>query len=153
VPAQGALEACLTGLVNLTSTRIYDLHYSTYTLVPGSVSIHILRTVVLDYGELLAYWFILHPIVVNNGDWYDNDDHDDVNGNCYNNDNYDNNRRKGVGSEPAAAAAEAVAVATAGADNNQQRAAKTAAVAIAVGKRCQARGEKRRQRQDVNCLN
>jgi hypothetical protein len=24
----------------------------------GSVSIHILRTVVLDYGELLAYWFI-----------------------------------------------------------------------------------------------
>ncbi len=24
------------------------------------VSIHILRTVVLDYGELLAYWFILH---------------------------------------------------------------------------------------------
>jgi hypothetical protein len=28
--------------------------------VPGSVSIHSLRTVVLDYGELLAYWFILH---------------------------------------------------------------------------------------------
>ncbi len=26
----------------------------------GFVSIHILRTVVLDYGELLAYWFILH---------------------------------------------------------------------------------------------
>jgi hypothetical protein len=24
------------------------------------VSIHILRTIVLDYGELLAYWFILH---------------------------------------------------------------------------------------------
>jgi hypothetical protein len=45
--------------VTLTSTRIYDLHYSTYTRVPGSVSIHILRTVVLDYGELLAYWFIL----------------------------------------------------------------------------------------------
>jgi hypothetical protein len=60
VPAQGALVACLTGLVTLTSTRIYDLHYSTYTRVPGSVSIHILRTVVLDYGELLAYWFILH---------------------------------------------------------------------------------------------
>ena len=45
--------------VTLTSTRIYDLHYSTYTCVPGSVSIHILRTIVLDYGELLAYWFIL----------------------------------------------------------------------------------------------
>jgi hypothetical protein len=60
MPAQGALVACLTGLVTLTSTRIYDLHYSTYTRVPESVSIHILRTVVLDYGELLAYWFILH---------------------------------------------------------------------------------------------
>ena len=40
VPARGALVACLTGLVTLTSTRIYDLHYSTYTRVPGSVSIH-----------------------------------------------------------------------------------------------------------------
>jgi hypothetical protein len=81
VPAQGALVACLTGLVTLTSTHIYDLHYSTYTrvpesvsihtpiydlhystytCVPGSVSIHILCTLVLDYGELLAYWFILH---------------------------------------------------------------------------------------------
>ncbi len=60
VPARGALVACLTGLVTLTSTLIYDLHYSTYTRVPGSVSIHILCTVVLDYGELLAYWFILH---------------------------------------------------------------------------------------------
>jgi hypothetical protein len=59
VPARGALVACLTGLVTLTSTRIYDLHYSTYTHVTGSVSIHILRTVVLDYGELLAYWFTL----------------------------------------------------------------------------------------------
>jgi hypothetical protein len=59
MPARGALVvACLTGLVTLTSTRIYDLHYSTYTRVPGSVSIHILHTVVLDYGELLAYWFI-----------------------------------------------------------------------------------------------
>jgi hypothetical protein len=55
VPAWGALVACLTGLVTLTSTCIYDLHYCTYTRVPGSVSIHILRTVVLDYGELLAY--------------------------------------------------------------------------------------------------
>ncbi len=60
VPARGALVACLTGLITLTSTRIYNLHFSTYTRVPGSVSIHILRTVVLDYGELLAYWFILH---------------------------------------------------------------------------------------------
>jgi hypothetical protein len=59
VPAWGALVACLTGLVTLTSTRIYDLHYSTYTSVLGSVSIHILRTVVLDYRELLAHWFIL----------------------------------------------------------------------------------------------
>ncbi len=66
VPARGALVACLTGLVTLTSTRIYDLHYSTYTRVPGSVSIHILRTVVLDYGELLAYWFILHCYVMRN---------------------------------------------------------------------------------------
>ncbi len=62
VPARGALVACLTGLVTLTSTRIYDLHYSTYTRVPGSVSIHILRTVVLDYGELLAYWFTLQEV-------------------------------------------------------------------------------------------
>jgi hypothetical protein len=54
VPAWGALVACLTGLVILTSARIYDLHYSTYTPVPGSVSIHILHTIVLDYGELLA---------------------------------------------------------------------------------------------------
>ncbi len=53
--------ACLTGLVTLTSTRIYDLHYSTYIHVPESISIYILRTVVLDYGELLAYWFISHP--------------------------------------------------------------------------------------------
>ncbi len=60
VPARGALVACLTGLVTLTSTRICDLHYSTYTHVPGSVRIHILHTVVLDYGELLAYWLFLH---------------------------------------------------------------------------------------------
>ncbi len=62
VPARGALVGCLTGLVTLTSTRIYDLYYSTYTCVTGSVSIHILRTVVLDYGELLAYWFTLHVL-------------------------------------------------------------------------------------------
>jgi hypothetical protein len=55
MPAWGALVACLTGLFTLTSTRIYDQHYSTYTHVPGSVSNHFLRTIVLDYGELLAY--------------------------------------------------------------------------------------------------
>jgi hypothetical protein len=63
VPARGALVACLTGPVTLTSTHIYDLHYSTYTRVPGSVSIHILRTIVLDYGELLAYCFIVHNAI------------------------------------------------------------------------------------------
>jgi hypothetical protein len=63
MPARGALVACLTGLVTLTSIRIYGLHYSTYTRVPGSVSIHILRTIVVDYRELLAYWFILHIIL------------------------------------------------------------------------------------------
>ena len=56
VPAQGALVACWTGLVTLTSTCIYDLHYSTYTHVPGSVSIHILRTIVLDYQD---FWLML----------------------------------------------------------------------------------------------
>ncbi len=60
VPAQGALVACLTGLVILTSTRIYVIHYSAYTRVLGSVSIHSLRTIALDYGELLAYWLTLH---------------------------------------------------------------------------------------------
>ncbi len=37
-----------------------------------------------------------------------------------------------------------MAVAKGRADNNQQRAVKTKTAAIAVGKRCQARGEKRR---------
>ncbi len=63
MPARGALVACLTGPVTLTSTHVYDIYYSTYTRVPGSVSIHILHTVVLDYGELLAYWFILQSMV------------------------------------------------------------------------------------------
>jgi hypothetical protein len=45
--------------VTLTSIRTFDLHYSTYTRVPGSVSIHNLSTIVLDYGEFWAYWFIL----------------------------------------------------------------------------------------------
>jgi hypothetical protein len=57
MPAWGALVTYLTGLETLTSTHIYDLHYSTYMCVQG-VSIHILLTVVLDYGELLTYWFI-----------------------------------------------------------------------------------------------
>ena len=46
----------------------------------------------------------------------------------------------------AAEATEAVAVATARADNNQQRAEKMAAAVIEVGKRQQARGERRRWR-------
>jgi hypothetical protein len=49
-----ALVAYLTGMVTLTSTRIYVLHYSTYTCVPGGISIRNLRTVVLDYREHLA---------------------------------------------------------------------------------------------------
>jgi hypothetical protein len=81
-----------------------------------------------------------HHVVVDNGDWYNNNDHEDNNGNCYDKDNHDNDHWKGVGSELTMAAAEVAAVATAGADNNQQRAAKTAAAAIAVGKRRQARG-------------
>ncbi len=37
----------------LISTHLYDI-FSTYTCVPGSVSIHNLRTVAPRYGELLA---------------------------------------------------------------------------------------------------
>ena len=37
----------------LISTHMYDI-FSTYTRVPGSVSIHNLRTVAPRYGELLA---------------------------------------------------------------------------------------------------
>ena len=89
-----------------------------------------------------------HCVVVNNGDWYYDGDHDD---DIYDDDDHVDDLRKGHGkTEPAAAAeaaeaaevAEAAAVATARADNNQQRAGKTVGVAIAVGKRCQARGEK-----------
>ncbi len=59
VLSQGALVAPLIGLlVTLTSTHTCVLHYSTYKRVPGSVSIQNLCTVVLDYGEHLAYWFI-----------------------------------------------------------------------------------------------
>jgi hypothetical protein len=39
-------------MVTLTSIHIYVVHYSTYTHVPGSVSILKSRTVVLDYGDL-----------------------------------------------------------------------------------------------------
>ena len=90
-----------------------------------------------------------HRVVVNDGNWYYDGDHDD---DIYNDDDHVDDLRKGDGkTEPAAAAeaaegaeaAEAAAVATAGADNNQQRALKTAAAAIAVGKRRQTRGEKR----------
>ena len=37
----------------LISTNMYDI-FSTYTRVPGSVSIHNLHTVAARYGELLA---------------------------------------------------------------------------------------------------
>ena len=37
----------------LISTNMYDI-FSTYTRVPGSVSIHNLQTVAPRYGELLA---------------------------------------------------------------------------------------------------
>ena len=87
-----------------------------------------------------------HHVVVNDGDWYFDNNHDD---NVYDDDNHGDDLWKGDGkTEPAAAAdaakaAESVAVATTRADNNQQRAANTAAAAIAVGRRHQARGEKR----------
>ena len=90
-----------------------------------------------------------HCVVVNDGDWYYDDNPD---GDVYNNVDHVDDLQKGNGkTDPAAAAeaakaAEVVAVATARADNNQQRAAKTVVAAIAVGKRCQARGEKRRCR-------
>ena len=87
-----------------------------------------------------------HCVVVDDGDWYYDDDHDN---NIYDNNDHVNDLWKGDGkTEPAVAAeaaktAEAAAVAMARADINQQRAAKTAVAAIAVGKRRQARGEKR----------
>ncbi len=46
--------AGLTGMVILTSIHIYVLNYSTYTRVPGSVSIQNLSTLVLAYKGLLA---------------------------------------------------------------------------------------------------
>ena len=115
-----------------------------------------------------------HCVVVDDGDWFDDGNHDDNIGNYCNDDNHDDNRRKEAAvavlkTEPVAAAvadaaeaaeaAEAAAVATAGVDNNQQRAAKTVAAVIAVGKRRQARGEKwwwgqrrgRRQRRCQQC--
>ena len=91
-----------------------------------------------------------HRVIVDGGNWYDDFNHDDNDGSCYDKGNHDDNRRKGGGSggaekEPAAAAeaAEVAAVAKARADNNQQSAVKTRTAAIAVGKRRQARGEKR----------
>ena len=82
-----------------------------------------------------------HRVVVNDGDWYYDNDH---NNNVYNDDDHVDDLRKGDGkTEPATAAeaanAEAAAVAMARADNNQQRAVKTVAAAIKVGKRRQAR--------------
>ena len=87
----------------------------------------------------------MHCVVVNNGDWYYDDNH---NNDFYNDDDHVDDLRKGGGkTKPAAAAeapkaAEAVAVATARADINQQRAVKLVAAVIAVGKRRKARGEK-----------
>jgi hypothetical protein len=39
-----------------------------------------------------------HRIVVDDGDWYDNFDHEDDDGSCYDEDNHDDDRRKGGGS-------------------------------------------------------
>ena len=49
---RGALDRVWAALC---STHMYDTRiFSTYTRVPGSVSIHNLRTVAPRYGELLA---------------------------------------------------------------------------------------------------
>jgi hypothetical protein len=55
VPARGSSLRWLLDKVwaALISTHMYDI-FSTYTRVPGSVSIHNLRTVAPRYGELLA---------------------------------------------------------------------------------------------------
>ncbi len=55
VPARGSSCWWLLDRVwaALISTNMYDI-FSTYTRVPGSVSIHNLRTVAPRYGELLA---------------------------------------------------------------------------------------------------
>ncbi len=39
-----------------------------------------------------------HRIVVNDGDWYDDFDHDDDDGSYYDEDNHDDDRQKGGGS-------------------------------------------------------
>ncbi len=39
-----------------------------------------------------------HRVVVNNGDWYNDFDHDNNDGSCYDKDNHDDDRRKGGGS-------------------------------------------------------
>ena len=38
-----------------------------------------------------------HHIIVNGGNWYNGNDHDDNEGNCYHEDNYNEDRRKGGG--------------------------------------------------------
>ena len=62
VPARGSSLRWLLDRVwaALTSTHMYEI-FSTYTLVPGSVSIHNLRTVYrIASGSFWLYWFILH---------------------------------------------------------------------------------------------
>ncbi len=39
-----------------------------------------------------------HPVVVDDGDWYDDFDHDNNDGSCYDEDNHDDDRWKGGGS-------------------------------------------------------
>ena len=61
VPSMGGLGGMLDRLGRALLPPVSMIqYYSTYTRVPGSVSIHKLRTVPLWYGELLAQWFILH---------------------------------------------------------------------------------------------
>ena len=55
-----------------------------------------------------------HRVIVNNGDWYYNNDHDE---DVYNNDDHVNDLRKGDGKTEPAAVAEAAAVATVRADS------------------------------------
>ena len=79
-----------------------------------------------------------HRIVVDDGDWYGNDEHDNTTETVPTTKIEATTVGRGAAvavlkTEPAAAA-----VVTAGADNNQQRAAKTVVAAIAVG--CSAVG-------------
>jgi hypothetical protein len=57
----GSCGGSLTGFGGtLTSTYMYDLPliFLIIQSLTGSDIIHFLHTVVLEYGELLAYWFI-----------------------------------------------------------------------------------------------